>query len=128
MLYENPRIIASLERTARKLVKNIEWQEDLVQEARLHLWWLESKPPGQAQAWYLIACSHHMRHCLQRGHSIDSYKRHYAQALPPEHGQASDSPDWSAWEEQNFGADNGSASRVSADDIRELLLKNLPRL
>ncbi len=50
-------------------------QDDLVQEALVHLWRTERRRPGQTRSWYLQSCRFHVQHCLASGRSVDSVKR-----------------------------------------------------
>lgn len=50
-------------------------QEDMLQEALIHLWRLEERRPGQSVAWYLQGCRYHLQNWLRLGRSIDSVKR-----------------------------------------------------
>ena len=46
-----------------------------MQEALLHLWQREIQRPAQTQSWYLQSCRFHLQSYLNRGRSVDSYKR-----------------------------------------------------
>jgi DNA-directed RNA polymerase specialized sigma24 family protein len=50
-------------------------REDLLQEAMIHLWRMETRRPGQTRSWYLQSCRFHLQHYLNCGRSIDSTKR-----------------------------------------------------
>jgi DNA-directed RNA polymerase specialized sigma24 family protein len=50
-------------------------QEDLFQEALIHLWLQEERRPGQTKSWYLQNCQYYLRNYLARGKSVDSLKR-----------------------------------------------------
>jgi DNA-directed RNA polymerase specialized sigma24 family protein len=69
---------ADTQRILRSLVHRLtqDWalEEDLFQEALLHLWRSQEGRPGQTQSWYLQSCLFHLRDCLARGRSLDSFK------------------------------------------------------
>lgn len=50
-------------------------QEDLLQEALLHLWKIETDKPDRTQSWYVQSCWFHLQHWLAAGRSVDSPKR-----------------------------------------------------
>jgi DNA-directed RNA polymerase specialized sigma24 family protein len=78
-LVENGRIEYLLQKMVKTCTFNPTLRQDLMQEARLHLWRLESRHPGQAISWYLCGCRYHVQHCLARGRSVDSGKRRTGQ-------------------------------------------------
>jgi DNA-directed RNA polymerase specialized sigma24 family protein len=49
-------------------------QEDLTQEALLHLWLREQQRPGQSESWYLQSCRFFLQNYLRNGRSVDSAK------------------------------------------------------
>jgi DNA-directed RNA polymerase specialized sigma24 family protein len=49
-------------------------QEDLVQEALIHLWRLESERPGQTRSWYFQNCKYAVLNILKTGRSVDALK------------------------------------------------------
>src|ERR1041385_7594830 len=63
------------------LVRNIACRaalkDDLLQEALIHLWMIETNRPGQTRSWYLQSCKFHLLHYLASGRSIDSHKRYH---------------------------------------------------
>src|SRR5262249_16588809 len=69
----------TLERLIRRLVSDANLWEDLLQEALLHLWLIETRRPGQTRSWYLQSCKFHLLHYLASGRSIDSGKRRAGQ-------------------------------------------------
>jgi len=70
-----PATLCSLRRLVRRLHVARFWQEDLVQEALVHLWRQELSRPGQSWSWYLRSCEFHLRNFLRKGRSVDSPKR-----------------------------------------------------
>ena len=46
-----------------------------MQEGLIRLWILPREKPGRTNSWYLQNCRFHLQHWLQRGRSVDSYKR-----------------------------------------------------
>src|SRR5512137_492946 len=75
MLVEEQATKDSLSRIVRQMVSNAALQEDLLQEALIHLWLMESHRPGQTRSWYLHSCRFHLQHYLASGRSVDSRKR-----------------------------------------------------
>src|SRR6185436_4097236 len=59
----------------RRMTPNAALQEDMLQEAMVHLWLTETRRPGQTRSWYLQSCRFHLQHYLNCGRSIDSAKR-----------------------------------------------------
>ncbi len=51
-------------------------QEDLLQEAVIHLWQLCNQRPGQSPSWYFKSCQLYLLNLLRKGRSIDSFKHH----------------------------------------------------
>jgi len=70
----------SLVRMVRKITANGALQDDLLQEALVHLWLTETSRPGQTKSWYLQSCRFHLSHYLAAGRSVDSAKRRGGQA------------------------------------------------
>jgi RNA polymerase sigma factor (sigma-70 family) len=104
-----------------RLTGNAAFQEDLLQEALIHLWTTEIARSGQTRSWYLQSCKYHLQHYLARGRSVDSAKRK-AGKLPQE--MDDDGEDWFADE-----ADSGNSvyEVVSARDIISVLSPRLDR-
>ena len=69
----------SLARAAVATTSNSALGDDLLQEALLHAWLIETRRPGQSRSWYLQSCKFHLRHYLNSGRSIDSPKRRAGQ-------------------------------------------------
>src|SRR4051812_46898132 len=79
LLIENERIEYLLETIVNKLTSNLALRQDLMQEARIHLWRLQSDRPAQTLSWYLRGCRFRLQHYLATGRSVDSSKRREAQ-------------------------------------------------
>jgi DNA-directed RNA polymerase specialized sigma24 family protein len=69
----------SLARMVRIMTANGALQDDLLQEALIHLWLTEVGRPGQTRSWYLQSCKYHLLHYLAAGRSVDSGKRRAGQ-------------------------------------------------
>jgi len=80
-LFNDPSIRRRLHGLVGRLAGNTALQQDMMQEALLHLWQLEEKRPGQSQAWYLQGCRLHLQNYLRLGRSVDSGK-HFAAGMP----------------------------------------------
>ena len=57
------------------MTTNSALREDLMQEALVHLWRVETERPGQTRSWYWQSCRFHLQHYLASGRSVDSAKR-----------------------------------------------------
>lgn len=75
MLYEEPEARELLRRVVFQVCREPAWQDDLMQEANIHLWWLEVRRPGQTLSWYIQGCRFHLLNHLAGGRSVDSPKR-----------------------------------------------------
>jgi DNA-directed RNA polymerase specialized sigma24 family protein len=76
----------SLAQVIYRMTSDPTLRDDLMQEALVHLWLMETRRPGQTKSWYLHSCKFHLQHYLAAGRSIDSAKRRDGQLLPPEDG------------------------------------------
>ena len=75
----NDQVVRSrLRGLVRQLGPRCASQEDLMQEALIHLWHLEETNPGQHQCWYLQGCRYHLQNHLRLGRSVDSDKHRSA--------------------------------------------------
>jgi len=106
---------AALGRMIQGLTPNPALQEDLLQEAMVHLWLTETRRPGQTRSWYLQSCRFHLQHYLNSGRSIDSGKRWRAQLPLTDHSEEED-----ATPEQG-DSDNSVVTSVSVREIMTLL-------
>ena len=77
MLFENPKVSKLLKRIVSSVTKDETLHEDLTQEALIYLWQREIERPGQALCWYLRGCRFYLLDILDRGRSVDSYKRRH---------------------------------------------------
>src|SRR6266540_5784946 len=71
---EHPENRATLLRVVATLTSDRWIQEDLLQEAVIHLWQLKNRRPGQSASWYFKSCQLHLLNLLRKGRSIDSLK------------------------------------------------------
>jgi DNA-directed RNA polymerase specialized sigma24 family protein len=92
----------SLARMVRIMTANGALQDDLLQEALIHIWMTEVGRPGQTRSWYLQSCKYHLLHYLAAGRSVDSGKRRAGQL------QFVDVPD---------GANDGGSDPDSGDSV-----------
>ena len=58
-----------------RMTANSALREDLMQEALVHLWRVETERPGQTKSWYWQSCRFHLQHYMAAGRSVDSTKR-----------------------------------------------------
>jgi len=107
MLIENLEIQRRLQRVVARFCRNMDLQQELMQEAMIHFWRMEERDPGKEEVWYLRGCRFHLRNVLRQGRSLDSLKR--AQAQVPNWEQTLDrldpfqlpDPNRSRWEEMS---------------------------
>jgi len=71
---ENPENCSTLLRVVATVTSDRCIQEDLLQEAVIHLWQLKNRRPGQSASWYFKSCQLHLLNLLRKGRSIDSLK------------------------------------------------------
>ena len=108
-------MVNSLRRLVTRLTWNRSLQQDLLQEALIHLWLIETRRPGQTISWYLQSCRFHLQHYLSSGRSIDSAKRRAGQVDPQD---PLDTEETETSEDLLF-------SEVSTRDLIELLSQHL---
>jgi len=77
MLFEEPTAKQSLSRIVQRVSRNPSWRDDLMQEAVIHLWRIETQKPGHTLSWYLQSCLFHLMNRLGAGRSADSVKRQH---------------------------------------------------
>lgn len=75
MLINNASFRDEVRRIVSGFTKNAALQEDLVQEAMIHAWRVETEKPDRTRSWYLQSCRFHLQHWLALGRSVDSLKR-----------------------------------------------------
>lgn len=76
---ENEKIVSLVERMVCRLVRERFLSEDLLQEARIHLWQIEQQRGDETQSWYVQSCHQVVHDFLRQGRSVDSLKRRAAQ-------------------------------------------------
>ncbi len=109
----------ALSRMIQGLTPNPALQEDLLQEAMVHLWLTETRRPGQTKSWYLQSCRFHLQHYLNSGRSIDSGKRWRAQLPFTDHSEEED------FTPEQGDSDNSVVTSVSVREIMTLLALQL---
>jgi len=75
MLINDASFREEVRRIVNGFTKNAALQEDLVQEAMVHAWRVETEKPDRTRSWYLQSCRFHLQHWLALGRSVDSLKR-----------------------------------------------------
>ncbi|HKQ40610.1 MAG TPA: sigma-70 family RNA polymerase sigma factor [Verrucomicrobiae bacterium] len=91
MLIFNLKTRQKLWRIVRQLSGDSAAHDDLMQEAMLHLWQREIQTPAQTQSWYLQSCRFHLLGYLNRGRSVDSFKRRQDQCASQEEAELAQS-------------------------------------
>jgi len=119
MLIEQLRIHRLLARLVQTLTTDWTMQEDLMQEALLHLWVQELRCPGQTQSWYLQSCQFRLRNYLHGGRSVDSVKRGRAACAMP------DSPESNGVGLDGWESDESLLPSVCAHDMLDVLLHRI---
>src|SRR6266581_3545415 len=84
MYLDQPGTRGSLLKIIRSITHHDALQDDLLQEALIHLWLMETRRPQQTKSWYLQSCKYHLLHYLSAGRSIDSSKRRNGQLAETE--------------------------------------------
>ncbi len=118
MLIFNSKTRQRLWRIVRQLSSNPAAQDDLMQEALLHLWQQEMEIPAQTESWYLQSCRFHMLSYLNRGRSVDSFKRRHDQCRTDEETELGQSPG-------ENGESESPLDSLYVRDIVDLLSKRL---
>jgi DNA-directed RNA polymerase specialized sigma24 family protein len=116
MYVHDPSMVNSLNGLVTRLTWNRCLQQDLLQEALIHLWLIETRWSGQTTSWYLQSCRFHLQHYLSSGRSVDSAKRRSCQVELE--GDETEEILTSEAEELVF-------SEVSARDLVNLLSRHL---
>ena len=111
----------ALTRMIRRLTPNPALREDLLQEAMVHLWLIQTRRPDQTRSWYLQSCRFHLQHYLNSGRSIDSGKRWRHQMPMTDHSEEEEA----AAEPGDSG--NSVLNSVSVREIMALLTLELTR-
>jgi RNA polymerase sigma factor (sigma-70 family) len=90
MIFEQRNTRGVLRGVVRRLTTERALEEDLIQEAIIHLWLREKECPGQRPSWYVQSCRLHLQNLLRKGRSVDRGKRRHAASLPIEPGTEDD--------------------------------------
>jgi DNA-directed RNA polymerase specialized sigma24 family protein len=115
MLVDDSRTRELVRRAVRRWVREPSLQEDLIQQALIHLWLIEEQRPGQTRSWYFESCRYHVLNCLRCGSSVDSHKRRNRRIAI-----SSVQPMPAPWQPAKT-EENPVICQVSARDIVELL-------
>jgi DNA-directed RNA polymerase specialized sigma24 family protein len=75
ILIQDEQVRETLRKMVSSITRNLSVQEELLQEALIHLWKMEADKPGRTQSWYVQSCWFHLQHWLSAGKSVDSPKR-----------------------------------------------------
>jgi RNA polymerase sigma factor (sigma-70 family) len=81
MIFEQQNTRSLLRGMVRRLTDKWDLEDDLVQEAIIHLWLREKERPGQSRSWYIQSCRQHLQNFLRRGRSVDGGNHRCATAL-----------------------------------------------
>jgi RNA polymerase sigma factor (sigma-70 family) len=71
VIFEQQRTRGMLRGLVRRLTSERALEEDLIQEAIIHLWLRERDHPGQSQSWYIQSCRLYLQNYLRKGRSVD---------------------------------------------------------
>ena len=119
MLIDQCDVCELLRDVVQRLTNNLWQQQDLMQEALVHLWLREARYPGQTKSWYLQSCRFHLQHYMDSGRSVDSVKRRGHQ-IPLLQNEDGDTPLLEPWT-----TDNGIFSQISAHELLTILSQRL---
>ena len=78
MLVDQRETRAAVRQIVYRLTIDRALQEDLTQEAFIHLWLREQQRPDQPQSWYFQSCRFFLRNYLRNGRSVHSNRHHQA--------------------------------------------------
>jgi len=121
MIFERLQARKLLRRLAARVTRDAALQEDLAQEAMIHLWRQELRYPRQSQSWYIQSCLFHLLNYVQRGRSVDSTRRRRVQGVITCSSLSLDSA------VDPLDHDESLLPTVCAQDILDLLLPKLKR-
>src|SRR5207247_6010846 len=113
---ELPETYATLVRVVATVTPDRGLQEDLLQEAMIHLWRLSNGRPGQSPSWYFKSCQHHLLNLLRKGRSIDSLKHRKGRIRLPDPA-ADDSSESSSLYALLADSEESVFAQLSARDI-----------
>src|SRR5258708_22540844 len=122
MNHEAQILPGGLENAVARISPDKETQKDLQQEARIHLWKMKLKRPGQTPSWYFWSCIHHVLNVLKLGHSVDSPRRRYRRCRIDVESEAPESQPSSPVVDDSF------EERLVARDLVEKLSSRLSPL
>ncbi len=122
MLFEQSKTQQLLGRIIAHVSPDPAWHDDLMQEGLIHLWQVEKQLPEQSLSWYLQSCQFHLRHYLDTGRSVDSWKRRQLRV------PLSIEEDDEAEPLLIHVCDSTAVAETSAQEMFRLLLKRLPAL
>ena len=74
-LLQDLAVQETLRQIIRRCTDDPELLQDLMQECLLSLWKAEEEHPGHTRSWYLQHCRFQVQHWLEKGRSVDSFKR-----------------------------------------------------
>ena len=117
MVFEQRRTHGILRGVVRRLTQERTLQEDLIQEAIIHLWLRETERPGQSQSWYIQSCRFYLQNLLRKGRSVDSGKHRPTPTLHDGSGEEEEQ------EEVNGGIHDTLFALVCARDLVSVLSK-----
>jgi RNA polymerase sigma factor (sigma-70 family) len=82
MLIDQHETRAAVRQIVFRLTIDRALQEDLTQEAFIHLWRREQQRPGQPQVWYFQSCRFFLQNYLRNGRSVHSNRHHQLLCSP----------------------------------------------
>src|SRR5437870_2309801 len=111
MLFAQVETHRLLKQIAVGLTTDAALQDDLVQEALIHLWLREEHCPGHLECWYLQSCRFHLYNYLRNGRSVDAAKRRQSRFALPDQA--------AVWEgrDDDFASGECVVALVSARDM-----------
>jgi RNA polymerase sigma factor (sigma-70 family) len=86
MIFEQRATRGILRGLVRRLTTERIFEEDLLQEALVHLWTRETEHPGQQRSWYIQSCRLHLQNYLRKGRSVDCGNHRHAAVQAAEPG------------------------------------------
>jgi DNA-directed RNA polymerase specialized sigma24 family protein len=116
-ILQSPEAYSTLLRVVATVAPDRGLQEDLLQEAVIHLWQLSNQRPGQSPSWYFKSCQLYLLNLLRKGRSIDSLKHRKGRIRPED--QAPDDPNEGSIEGllNNSNSEDPVFAQVSARDM-----------
>jgi len=111
MTVEEHQTLNQLGRIVGQIQSHSTLDEDLMQEALIHLWQIQEQHAAQTKSWYLQNCRIHLQHHLMSGRSVDSLKRRNFQVHVGSESDAHDSFG------DNLSGPDTIVAEVSAGDL-----------